>query len=234
MGTMTLAEMRDAVSWSLDSRQNVSDTQLDRWINWSYFHVSQPNIHRHTALEGDFEVPLVFDQIAYNLDTGVIPLGFPILGIYGVWHYKGASIGWPNFNEALQRTRLKGALDIRSVDTVAGVGPPTRYTTYNRLLRLDRRASTAEVGQFLRLRAYFQPQAMDTDADVTILETLWDEVICLGATWRGFRELGENARAEVARQNFGLLVQEQHDRRRTQAEDWGGGFEVELTQYMPT
>jgi hypothetical protein len=178
---------------------------------------------------------MVLDQVAYDVPT---ELGYNLWGIYGVWYVEGSSLT----DRSIRRQRLRGSFDIRTTDQAAqGQGRPTRYGIWGQtagdeggqVLNLDRRPSATDAGRVLLVRGYRVPDTLTVDTAVTSLGTLWDEVIILGATWRGFRELNENARAEVARQNFGLLMAEQQEARRLDAEDWGGGFEVDLTYYMP-
>lgn len=235
MGTLDLATFRSATKWALDNRTNITDDQLDRWINWSYLQISQPSVHRHQPLQAEGSVTLVLDQVQYDLPS---LLTYTLWGIYGIWYVEGSSIT----DYSLRRQRLRGSFDVRSTDTAAlGQGRPTRYsiwgqtagTTGGQVLNLDRRPSATDAGRVLLVRGYRSPTTLALDGDNTVLHPLWDEVIVQGATWRGFRELGENARAEVARQNFGLLITEQQSARRLDAEDWGGGFEVDLTYYMP-
>lgn len=231
---MTHLEMRQALQWSLDNRTNLTTTQLTRWLNWTYFQVSQPMVHRHQSLQANGSVTLVLDQVTYDLPT---TLGYTLWGVYGVWYIEGASIT----DRTLRRHRLKGSFDVRSTDDGSiGVGRPTRYSLWGQtagtgggqVLNLDRRPSSADAGRVLLVRGYRTPTALSADGNTTVMHPLWDEVIILGATWRGFRELGENARAEIAKANFGLLIQEQQQARRLDAEDWGGGFEVDLQPYM--
>ena len=234
MGSMDLSAMRTATKWALDNRSNISNTQLDRWLNWTYYQVTQPQVHRHQSLQANGSVPLVLNQIDYDIS---MVLGYTLWGIYGVWYVEGASIT----DRTLRRQRLRGGFDIRSTDEGSlGSGRPTRYSLWGQtagtgggqVLNLDRRPNSTDAGRVLLVRGYRVPATLVADASLTVLHPLWDEVLILGATWRGFRELNENARAEVAKANFGLLIQEQQDSRRLDAEDWGGAFEVDLQPYM--
>src|SRR3972149_5050201 len=80
-------------------------------------------------------------------------------------------------------------------------------------------ASLPDAGRVPLVGGYRPPAILAADGSFTVLHPLWDEVVVLGATWRGFRELNENARAELARQNFALLIQEQQDARTLDSED---------------
>ena len=236
MGSMTHLELRTATQWALDNRTNISATQLTRWLNWTYYQVSQPAAHRHQSLQADGEVTMALDQVSYDLPT---ILGYTLWGLYGVWYIEGTSIT----DRTLRRQRLKGSFDVRATDEGSlGSGRPTRYSLWGQtgatgggqVLNLDRRPSSTDDGRSLLVRGYRTPTSLTTDGQFTVLHPLWDEVLVLGATWRGFRELGEVARAEVAKANFAMLIQEQQDARRLDAEDWGGAFEVDLAPYMNT
>jgi hypothetical protein len=235
MGDLDLTALRNATKWALDNRSNITDSQLERWINWSYVHISQPKVHRHQPLQAEGSVTLVLDEVQYDIPT---ELGYALWGIYGVWYVEGSSIT----DRTLRRQRLRGGFDVRSTDEGSlGQGRPTRYSVWGQtatsdggqVINLDRRPSAGDAGRVLLVRGYRTPTLLTDDTHTTVLNPLWDEVIVVGATWRGFRELGENARAEVNRQSYGLLINEQQDSRRLDAEDWGGGFEVDLIYYMP-
>lgn len=238
MGSMTLDELRDAARWGLDNRTNITTTQLTRWANWTYLHITMPKIHRHQNLQGDSAnlVTLVADQVTYDLP---VLLSYTFWGIHSIWHIDGTN----SADRTARRQRLKGGYDIRSVDeSTLGQGRPTRYALWGMtasttvpgpVLNLDRRPATAEVGQVLLIRGYRSPTLLSADGDRTILHPAWDEVMTLGMVWRGFRELREMARAEGAKADFVSMIQEQQEATKLDAEDWGGAFEVDLQHYMP-
>lgn len=234
MGAMTHLEMRTATQWALDNRTNVSTAQLTRWLNWTYYQVSQPMVHRHQSLQANGMVPLTLDQVEYDLPT---ILGYTLWGVYGVWYVEGASIT----DRTLRRHRLRGSYDVRSTDDGSlGQGRPTRYSMWGQtagsgggqVLNLDRRPGTTEDTQVLLVRGYRTPAPLAADGTFTVLHPLWDEVLILGATFRGFRELGERARAEASRVDYLTARAEVQDARRLDAEDWGGAFEVDMQPYM--
>jgi len=238
VGAMNLSEMQEALRWALDNRTNVTDTQLTRWLNWSYEHVGQPTMHRHQALQAESAntVTLVTDQVAYDIPNLA---GFTFWGLYGIWYVDGTDAS----DRSLRRFRLKGSFDVRSTDEASqGTGRPTRYSVWGQtastaaqgpIVNLDRRPTTGENGKVLLVRGYRSPIRLVDPTDITVLHPLWDEAIILGATWRGFRELSENARSEVAKANFATVVGMAQDASKLGAEDWGGAFEVDLQSYMP-
>lgn len=230
MGVMTLSEFQDAVRYSLDNRGDLdATTQLTRWINWSYVHVGMPNVHRHRELQTTFDITLVTDDIDYRIDAAGRG-GVQTAGIYDVTHIQGTS----STDASIARRRLDGPCDIREFDeSQFRQGPPARWTTYGTDLVIDTRPSTTENGQLLVMRVWREPALLVNPSDVTTLLQLWDEAIALGARWRGWRELNRPDRAELAKQDFGAMVNEINARLNRDAEDWGGRAEPVLHLYMP-
>ena len=229
MSTMPLSEMRDALRWDLENNGTLTPAQLNRWINWSYLHISQPNIHPHQSLQATGTVPLVLDQVEYPL-TG---LGFVLWGVYSCTYIKGTTVAPTNY-----RRRLKGGGDIRWLDAqFASSGEPSSYAVWGgaaggQTLHINARPSSGVVGNLLLIRGYKQPTLLAADTDKTVMHDLWDEAILLGARWRGWRSLTRPERAEIARVEFGLQVNEIQNALKLDASDWGGRFEIDMQPYM--
>lgn len=232
MGAMTLTEMQAAARWSLDNvgTNKVTDAQLTRWLNWSYQQVAMPKVHRHQALQASTgnAITLAVDQVVYPL-TG---LGYRLWGIYSA-HY---IVGTDSATYSTQRVRLTPE-DIRWFDQgIYGTGRPARYAIWGgsddgQTLHIDRRPTSTEAGHVLQVRGYRAPDALSAGADTTTLFDGWDEVLVLGATWRGWRELNRPERAEMARGNFAAMIAEMQDSGTEDAHDWGGRFELDLVPY---
>jgi hypothetical protein len=150
-------------------------------------------------------------------------------GLYSVFHVYGTSATDYSF----RRRRLWPA-DIRDIEVQRiSQGPPTRYVAWGgdsdyQTLQVNSRPGTAEVGQVLLVYGYEKPDSLVAGGEVTRLDQIWDEVIIVGATWRGWMDLGRPDRAEVARGSFGLMINDIQEERRLNAEDWGGKFEIDL------
>ncbi len=229
MSSMSFLEMQQALRWSLDNNGTLTDAQLKRWINWSYLHISQPNIHPHQSFQTQGELTLVTDQVTYPL-TG---FGFTLWGIYNVTYIAATTSAVTN-----RRRRLKGASDIRWLDyQFQREGEPSEYAVWGGsavggTLNINARPTTSQNGHILLVRGYRQPTSLVANDSVTVLHDLWDECILIGARWRGWREINRPERAEIARVEFGMQINEIQNALKLDAQDWGGRFEIDLTQYM--
>jgi hypothetical protein len=233
MGVMELSEMRDATRWGLDNRRDLTATQLNRWINWSYLHICQPHIHRHQPLQTDSgdSVTLVTDQIEYDLDA---LLSLEFFGVYSATYIEGTS----HSDYSVSRHRLHGGGDVRWMDQqFLGTGRPNQYAIWGgsaggQVLYIDRRPTSNENGNVLLIRGYRRPARLDTPTDVTVLNEMWDEIIILGARWRGWRELNRLDRAGTAQLDFSAMLTQVQDATKLDAQDWGGRFELDLIPYQ--
>lgn len=237
MGLMSRTELRDATRWALDNKQNITTDQLDRWVNWSYLHVSMPRIHKHRSLQFAGSFPLVTDQVPYPLHTAFTPT--VLWGIHSVVYINGTS----DSDYSLRRRRLRQT-DIRFLDEqVLGQGEPSEYTMYGgnfvaggnpsagQTLYLNHRPGTNENGKLLLVRGWRQPPILAAGEE-TVLDVMWDEAIVLGATWRGWRELGRPERAEPTRLAFGAMISEIQSADQVDADDWGTRMEIDLSPYQ--
>lgn len=229
MATMTFLEMQDALRWELDQNQTLTAAQLKRWLNWAMIHVSQPNIHKHQSLQAEGAVVLVADQANYALTA----LGFRLWGIYSTTYIAGTSTALTN-----RRRRLRGAGDIRWLDgQFLMQGEPSSYAVWGgsasgQTLWVNSRPASSQAGNLLLVRGYRQPAQLVNDGDLTVLNDLWDEVVVMGAKWRGWRGLNRPERAEIARVEFGLQINEIQEATKLDASDWGGRFEFEFQEHM--
>lgn len=232
MGSMTLTEMRNATRWGLDNvgTNKVTEAQLTRWLNWSYQQVAMPKVHRHQSLQASTgnAITLVADQVTYDLST----LGYRLWGIYSA-HY---IVGTDSAVYSTQRVRLTPE-DIRWFDQgIYGTGRPVRYAIWGgngagQVLHISSRPTSTEAGHVLQVRGYRAPDALSATDDTTALFDGWDEVVVLGARWRGWRELNRPERAEMARADFAAMIAEMQESGTEDAHDWGGRFELDLTPY---
>ena len=75
MGTMTLENFRTDVTEGVLDRTDLSNTNLDRWINFGYLHLSNPSILKHRRLAVSEDEALALNTDAYNLNTKLEGLG---------------------------------------------------------------------------------------------------------------------------------------------------------------
>lgn len=229
MGDLTLATMRDALTYDLFQRTDLTTSQKDRWINWSYRHVSMPRVFRHRELQIDTQnlITLVTGQVSYDISAAT--LGMEVPYVYDVTYVDG-----PNAADLTRRRRkLYGGQDIREFEnSYLAQGEPTHYALYGpNTLYINMRPTVTQNGNVVRLRGWRVPMALTDPAHTTVLLATFDEVILLGARWRGFRSLGRTEMAELAKGDFVGLLNDMQVPWTSDAEDWGGYFQPDLLPY---
>lgn len=234
MGLDTLTTMRTALQFILEQRDDIGNTELDRWLNWTYIQISNPGVARHRALQDNFTIALVLNQISY--DVSVTASTFHVAGIHDVVYIDGANIT----DNTLTRRKLKGSQDIRTMETRPfSTGPPTRYSLQGELgglglnlgLIINTQPSAAEVGNLLLVNCWRYPAVL-TGVATTVLSPVWDEVIIVGAAWRGWRDLNQPDRANEMKQQFAELTQAISSKIDVTAEDWETRFQPDITPYQ--
>ncbi len=216
MGTDTLTNMRDSVTFEMHSRTDLTNGSLDRWINAAYTHISMPNVFRHHELESTKTIAMITDDIDYSIAA----LNF--WSVRQVSHFKGTSTA-----VTVARQRLE-PMDITQFDDQGqlGTGAPSRWLIEGTQLFLDKRPTTNENTQLLQLRGYLIPTVLSATSDVTVLSRIWDEVIILGAVWRGLRGTNQPAEAEIAKLNYAEMIREVVQAHQLEAEVAGQAVDV--------
>ena len=234
MGLDTLTVMRTALGFMLEARDDIGNTELDRWLNWTYIQISNPGIARHRALQSNFTIALVLNQISY--DISVAASTFHTAGIQDVVYIDGVNITDNTFT----RRKLRGRQDIRTAEARPfSTGPPTHYSLQGEVggaglnlgLIINSQPSAAEVGNLLLVNTWRYPTIL-SGAATTVLTPVWDEVIVVGAAWRGWRDLNQPDRAAEMKQQFAELTQAITDKIAVDAEDWETRFEPDIQPYQ--
>jgi hypothetical protein len=228
MGDMQLLEMRDALRYSIFNRADLTNPQLNRWINWGYTHLCQPRVFRHRELQIDTGnlVTLVTGQIQYDITAATLGMSVPFL--YEVVYVAGPDSG--NLNT--RRRKLRGGQDVRefAMNNLAQ-GEPTHYALYGTDLWVNLRPATTQNGHVVVIRGWREPAPLTSDDQHTVIRGLFDEVILLGARWRAYRELGRYDLAEIAKADFVGMLGDMQEPWSSDAEDWGGYFQPDADQY---
>lgn len=218
MGVMTLAEMRTELQeMYLRGRtdQAVTNTRLDRWINWGYDHVSHPLVHRHPQLLANFDFSLVTDDNTYDISDSATT--FQITAVRSVTHYLATTIAATTIRRKLVPRGVRWFDERTNVS-----GPPTAYTIdENETLILSGVPTSTENGQQIRVRCWREPTLLAANGDLTVLPRRWDELVLLGARWRAYRDLEMREAAELAKIDFGITMNEFPNREHLEAEDTG-------------
>ncbi len=221
MGTMTGTEFMAELRYLLIGRDatdtTITDARILRWINWTYDHISYPNIHRHRENKASYDITLVTDTATYTLLPATVT--YQIVGVKSAVHHE--TTGTPALGDIKNRLKIRGTeyFENRTIST----GRPSRYTIDGDDLLLDPIPSVTFNGQKLRLRVYRLPTHLTDSGTATVIRSIWDEVILMGAKWRAERDIGYREKAELTKQDFAAMLNEYKEADAIDAEeeiDW--------------
>lgn len=190
MGVDTRADMRSDLYLLLDSRDEVDPTtaagqaKLDRFLNYSYMRLQLPTT---------FEHPEMMTTQAIVLATGV--------GSVAVTPWAIDHIRYNNYGRHL-RPMSRAQLS----NTTIPSGEPTRFARWGSTLYYDYIPTSAQNGHTLTIYGWAAPTTISASSAASLLSVVWDEVIVVGAAWRGWRSLGDHVRADVFREEYAALV----------------------------
>lgn len=213
-GVMTLAEMRTELRYNLDNRTDISDAQLTRWLQRTYFHVGQPDIFRHRELQGTQLVTCVAQTFAYPIEDDA----------FAIYTVRNNTVGF----------KLRPRTYMFIQELTRHFGRAAYYALWERDLILFPTPDTQNAGQVLDVSYYKRPGNLtDSGAAASVLTPEWDEIIIEGAKWRAWRTLNQPERALDAKETFGALINEMTQTLRVDGEDSGFGVELQgLDNYM--
>ena len=190
MGTLTKAEMRTELYLLLNSRDEVDpadaagQVRLDRFLNWSYARVQLPSTFEHVEKQTTQSIAIVTSTTSYTLT---------------VW-----AIDHVLYSQRSKRLPPISRAQLSNLSTPSG--PPTRFARWGNTLYLDTIPTSSENGHTLVVYGWQDIQTLAAAGAGSSLNSLWDEVIVTGAAWRGWRSLGDMARADIYREEYGALV----------------------------
>jgi len=229
VGTLTLQELRDEVRFRVRhiDPDEVPNTRVDLWIRLSYEHVAKPT-NNHRELQAITTFNLVQGDRDYRMITD---LGS---GDY-LWMYDLQNLSALGEQRRLTRMTLRAQDEQDHTIQRRPLFYDVFYdSTANELvLFLDREPGTANGGgggDSMVMRYWRRPPALVEHATnpATILLPDWDEVIIEGAVWRGWKWIDEPKRAELAKIEFGQLINETADRLKGDLIDPGWTVSVEV------
>ncbi len=212
MGLIDLAAMRAEVKFTLDNRQDMTSARLTQWVNWAYLHVANPKIYRHNELQATQSITLVAGTDTYALADAL----FAIDSVSNTTH--GHKL-WPNTIDDF---------DLSPQTT----GSPRQYARWGRNLHLRSNPAAADAGDNIQVRYLAEPTVLSGDTDLTVIDGIWDEVIIVGAVWRGWRALNRPDREEISRAAFAAQINDVKEVRDVEAEDDGYRFEPQVQRYQ--
>jgi hypothetical protein len=226
MGAQTLQSMRDDVRFVAGGYDStvLSDTVVDRWLRWAQLHVSRPNVYEHRELFTSGTATLATSTRTYAFTT----FGTTTDNVQAVALVVNETRG--NRLRPLSLRQLEEAS--RSGSTLIA-GRPTHYSLVGNTMYVYPTPNAAHNGDSVRVWFWRKPTALAASPASELAEE-WDEVIVAGATWRAFRYLNLQDRAEVAKAEFGQLINEVGDRLRADMQHDAADrrFDVEVHDYQ--
>lgn len=209
MGVATFQTMRTNVWLMMDTRSDLDPgtalglARLNLFINKAYAHCALPNVHDHPELVTSVDIAMVAGTRSYSISRATLA-GLAAPPLYAIKHLYDVTRG-----RRIRPMTLRQMLE-RHFDTVAltPAGRPNRYTRFAETLLLDRYPTATEAGQLLTLYYWREISPMTLDADTTLFSQPWDQVVEAGAAYYGWVALNNSVRADLARDNFGRLINE--------------------------
>lgn len=193
MGVDTLANMRTKLWYLLDTADEVDpstpagQSRADGFLNWSYQRVQLPSTFEHVETQTTQAITVVTSDFDYTLTLRAID-------------HVVYQLGQTDFKILNPRSRDQMSRMVRAS------GPPDNWARWGTTLYLNNTPTATENGKTITVFGWANPVALATSSAASILTVEWDEVIVVGAAWRGWRSLGDQARADVYREEYGALV----------------------------
>ena len=210
MGTLDLEAFRAELLFDLKGRTDTADplgfseTRQDMFINAGYLHVTHPSVFKHFQLKHRFPITLALDQIGYTFTPS--PEVTPTIshGIRYVTHV-AATTDDPTALRTKVFPKTEQWFQSRTITTG---GIPRNYYLQADILHVSPIPSAAEAGDVIVVGTWREPALLTNAGDVTVLSTLWDEIVLLAARWRAELHLGYRDMAEGTKLDFVSLINE--------------------------
>lgn len=214
MGLLTLVELRTELYASCDNADELDpatatgQARCDRALNWAYQRLQLPNVFNHLEKQSIQSVVLVAGTSSYAFT------------LYAIDHVQ---------YESLKR-RVTPMTRRQLSSTTLPSGPPTKYAQWGTNIYFNYVPTVAEAGNTITLWGWSAPTSLVVGG--SILSTVWDEVIVTGGRWRAWRSLGEQVKADTAREEYAALVNDTVDVLKLGAFDQGWQNQVGPSDYL--
>jgi hypothetical protein len=203
VGATTISQFRTDLALALDNRTDLTDAQLDRWINAAYLHLCQPSVHYHQRLEQTYDITLATSTDSYSLAFATS--GLYILDILDATFYDATSISATTTRWDVRPRSIRW-LNRRTLSSSAQ--GPHHFTWYNQTVYFDVVPDSDLAGKLVRLHVYTRDDLLSDSNTTSVLEDYWDTAILLGAQWRAEHTLGYRDIAEATRQDYVAWINE--------------------------
>lgn len=227
MGTLQLSEFREELTFSLESRTDITDTRLNRWINQAYSFISQPEVRMHRELESNYDITLATDQNSYSISNATV--GYDILGIHDVTFYDSATITNTTKRHDV-RPRTIQWFNKRTLYATAG--GPRHYYVAGDFIYFSPVANSTDNGKQVRLSIWREPTPLVDNDDVTALHSYFDTGLLLAAQWIAQWRLGYREVAIATRQEMQAYMNQKTDTGQLGGEDTNFETQVENELYL--
>jgi hypothetical protein len=220
MGTLTGGQMYNQILDLLGrTQQDIPAAVANVWLNWSLIHLTDPRVYVHREL---------IEENTQLLSTGLGNYSIAGSNLTVTRAMDSVVIKNPNINS--QRYLL---WPIREKDQfeITGIYPPNLPRWYSWLpggtaIDIISAPGATYNNWELHIRRIIYPGAMQIDAFpnlTSVIQPAWDEVLVLGAVWRGWRDRLDYARADTMKKETGQMINEIAERLKQEAKDtdWG-------------
>lgn len=192
MGTNELVDMHEDLYLLLDSRDEADPStasgvaRLNRFLNWSYLRVQLPTTFEHIERQTTQTLTMVTSTASHALT------------VWAIDH-----IRYNNFGKNI-KPMSRSSLS----NTTIPSGQPSRWARWGSTLYWDYIPTSDQNGHTATVYGWTEPSALVSTASTaaSTLNSVWDEVIVVGAAWRGWRSLGDHTKADLYREEYGALV----------------------------
>lgn len=223
MGDLTRTQARDELWLSLERHNDVDpattpgQTQLNRWLDQAYKHISLPSTYRHPELQTSDDLALTAGvaSVALNSTNWVVD---HILNVSANRNLKAVT---------------KEALDRFNTTTT---GMPSIYARWGNTIYFNRTPDASMTGQIFRAFVYVIPTALASDGAKTLLRAVFDEPWIEYAAALAWRRLGDFARSDAHRESYAALINDIRGLDIIDGYQDTTGFQIEPLQddYMPS
>jgi hypothetical protein len=214
MGLRTLQQFRDALTTAL--ARDLSTTQLDGWIHGSMYEFGYAL--KFHALEATGQFSTESGKYVYDPNDD-----------FRVMHEVGMQIVSPSdcIGRLIPETRVSWRLHRDTDPTASFECPPQYYHVFGNQIFVRPAPGSGYVVEY----DYWKKIPIMSDpSSVSVFSADWDDIILVGALYRGFRDFGEFDRYKNVRNDFLGLI-----RSRVAEEDLEefpeGGIGVEQSPY---
>lgn len=232
MGTLTLQQFRDELIFDLKNRSDVAapegitTTRQDMWLNAGYLHITHPSVFRHREMMHSYTIALVNGTQAYTFHPTPGITAVNITALRSVAHVAAATDA-----PSAQRVKLIPKDEQWFQERTHNSGAPRDYFIRGNTILLSPVPGPGEVGEVLVLSAWREPALLGAGA-VTVLSSLWDEIVLLAARWRAELHLGYRDLAEATKLDFVSLINEYANFETLHGEDWDWMTEIRTESHM--